>query len=261
MIYVITHKAFNDELLKNTEYTVLHVGLNDNCKPAYIRDDTGDNISEKNPHYCELTGLYWIWKNCNETGSEPVGLVHYRRFFTYPIDDFLYTYFGRTPRILKGLDIKKNLETYDVVLPKPEKIYRTVEEFYKDHHNPDDLITVRNVIGQLFPDYLTTYDKVLHEHYFYFANMIITKKEVLDHYCEWLFTIMTEVEKLIDGSEIKDSYQSRIYGFISERLLQVWVEHNKLRVKTYPVYNTEERKMTVFKKNLNRMKHMIARGK
>ena len=259
MIYVITHKIFDDELLNDDEYAVLHVGLNDNCKPTYIRDDLGDNISGKNPYYCELTGLYWIWKNSTESGKEPVGLVHYRRFFTYPIEEFLYTYTGRMPRILKNLDVKKTLKTYDAIMPTPERIFRTVEEFYKDHHNPNDLVTVRNVIEKLYPDYLKTYDEVLHEHYFYFANMIITKKEILDQYCEWLFNIMTEVEKIIIGSEIKDSYQSRIYGFISERLIQVWIEHNALRVKTYPVFNTEKRRTTIFQKNLNRVKHMIKR--
>jgi hypothetical protein len=72
---------------------------------------------------------------------------------------------------------------------------------------------------------------------------------------------MTEVEKVIVGSQITDSYQARIYGFLSERLIQVWVEHNKLKVKTYPVFNTEKRRMTVFQKNLNRVKHVIARGR
>lgn len=261
MIYVITHKVFEHELINDEGYRILHVGTNDNCKEQYLRDNTGDNISEKNPYYCELTGLYWMWKNSLEKSSDPIGLVHYRRFFTYKTDDIFYTYFGKRPRILTSKDIHKSLESSDVILPVPETIYRTVKEFYGDYHNPEDLVKVRNVLERLYPEYVESFDKVMNEHYFYFGNMIITRKELMDQYCEWLFNIMTEVEKVIVGSQITDSYQARIYGFLSERLIQVWVEHNKLKVKTYPVFNTEKRRMTVFQKNLNRVKHVIARGR
>lgn len=258
MIYVITHKVFGDELIKDGEYKILHVGANNNCKEKYLRDDTGDNISEKNPHYCELTGLYWMWKNSLEQSSDPIGLVHYRRFFTYKKDDILYTYFGKRPRILTSKDIHKSLESYDVILPVPETIYRTVREFYNDHHNPNDLLTVRKVIERICPEYIESFDNVMDEHYFYYGNMIITSKELLNQYCEWLFSIMNEVEKVIIGSQIADAYQSRIYGFLSERLIQVWVEHNKLKIKTFPVFNTERKRMTVFQKNINRIKHAAA---
>ena len=78
-IYVITHKQFKyaDEL--SSGYTPMMVGANFNPNPQnYLTDNTGENISDKNKEYCELTGLYWIWKNSR---SKNVGLAHYRRFF------------------------------------------------------------------------------------------------------------------------------------------------------------------------------------
>ncbi len=261
MIYVITHKVFDESIISDKEYKILHVGKNSNCKDTYLRDDTGDNISDKNPHYCELTGLYWLWKNTNEADLAPLGLVHYRRFFTYPLDDFLYTYFGKKPRILTGIDVRDDLTKYDVILPAPERIYRTVREFYGDYHNIEDLNTVRNIIKKVYPEYVESFDKVMREHFFYFGNMIITNKQTMSKYCEWLFTIMNEVEKVIKGSQITDVYQARIYGFLSERLIQVWVEHNNLKIKTYPVFNTENRRLTIFKKNMNRLKHVITKRK
>ena len=72
---------------------------------------------------------------------------------------------------------------------------------------------------------------------------------------------MSEIEKVIIGSQISDVYQARIYGFLSERLIQVWVEHNRLKVKMYPVFNTENKRMTIFQKNMNRFKHVISKRK
>ena len=261
MVYVITHKIFQDEIINNQGYRVLHVGQNGNCKTYYLRDDTGDNISEKNPHYCELTGLYWMWKNVQEATSDIIGLVHYRRFFTYRVDDIMYTYFGKKPRILTLEEVYKQLDAYDIILPIPEKIFRTVSRFYRDHHNPDVLVIVRRIIEKRYPEYIESFDNVMAEHYFYYGNMFITRKKVLDHYCSWLFSIMEEVEESMIGEEITDSYQARVYGFVAERLLQVWVEHNRLKIKTFPVFNTEIKRMTFVTKNMNRIKHFLSRRK
>ena len=76
MIYIAAHKKFNVPQLDN--YAVLQVGAQGKENLGYLQDNTGDNISYKNPNFCELTGLYWIWKNCDD---EYKGLVHYRRYF------------------------------------------------------------------------------------------------------------------------------------------------------------------------------------
>lgn len=261
MIYVITHKQFNDEIVDKKHYQILHVGTNSNCKPGYLRDDTGNNISYKNSSYCELTGLYWIWKNGKEKPEDLTGLVHYRRYFTTGKEDFLYTYFDRMPTILDYSKIENSLKETDVILPKRVKIIRTVREFYSDLHVGEDLNLTRESIAEVVPEYLDTYDAVMNEHYFFFANMIICRKKVLDEYCEWLFKIMDNLEKKIDLDKYDDKYQTRVFGFISERLLQVWVQHKKLTIKEYPVFNTEEKRITIFEKNYNRFHKLMRKQK
>ena len=76
-IIVATHKKY--QMPTEEIYIPIHVGAEGKEKLEYVPDNTGENISVKNPYYCELTGLYWAWKNLD---AEYIGLVHYRRYFT-----------------------------------------------------------------------------------------------------------------------------------------------------------------------------------
>lgn len=254
MIYIITHKKFTLFFVDEMHYSILHVGSNSNTDKSYFNDNNGDNISEKNPYFCELTGLYWIWKNSIEDEMSITGLVHYRRYFTTRVDDFRYTYFDIMPHVLPYEKIEKGLEYADVILPTPERIYRTVWRSYADVHDETDLILLRETIAEVCPDYLKSYDKVMKMHHYYYANMMICRKKILDAYASWLFPVLFNLESKIDIDKYSDSYQKRVFGFLSERLLQVWVYHNGLKVKEYPVFNTETKRITFFEKNKCRLK-------
>lgn len=254
MIYVITHKQFEEQGLDRDHFSILHVGNNSNCKSDYLRDDLGDNISHKNSNFCELTGLYWIWKNGEEKQNDITGLVHYRRYFTKEAEDLAYTYFNIKPHILGFSEVESDLSKFDIILPKRVKIFRTVDEFYADLHNGEDLDLTRKAIEKACPEYLISFDSVMKKHYFYYGNMMLCKKSMLDDYTSWLFSIMDFLEEMIDLNQYSEVYQARVFGFISERLLQVWVYHNKFKIKEYPVFNTEEKRITIFEKNINRIK-------
>lgn len=255
MIYVITHKKFDADL--DEHYKILHVGLNDNCSPEYLRDDTGINIARKNPNFCELTGLYWIWKNDTSDPNDITGLVHYRRYFTTEKEYFLYTYFNRKPEILTYDPISKAVSENDIILPKRKKAVRTTREVYAFQHLGEDVDLLRDAIATVCPEYLSSFDQAMSSREYYYGNMMICRKKLLDQYSEWMFPVLFELEKHIDLNKYKDNYQKRVYGFLSERMVKVFTDHNNLSVKEYPVFNTEQRDETIFKYNADRLKRLI----
>lgn len=70
-------------------------------------------------------------------------------------------------------------------------------------------------------------------------NMFVMKKTLFDEYCSWMFNILFKLEKRIDISGY-NQYEARVFGFISERLFNVWLEKQQLKVKEVPVVNLEK---------------------
>jgi hypothetical protein len=236
VILVATHKKY--QMPTEDIYLPLHVGREGKEDLGYQGDNTGDNISIKNPNYCELTGLYWAWKNLN---CEYIGLCHYRRYFTNKslIQRFLHRH-NKFELILTGSEIRKLLEENDVILPTKRNYYiETVWSHYKNAHHIKDLEETKKIIEEKYPEYLDSFEKVMSETKLHLYNMFIMKKEDFNRYCKWVFDILFELEKRVDISSY-DNYQKRIYGFISERLFNVWVYSRKLRLKKLPVVNIEE---------------------
>lgn len=229
-ILVATHKKYwmpNDDV-----YLPIHVGREGKADLGYIGDNTGDNISAKNANYCELTGLYWAWKNLD---CDYIGLCHYRRYFSsdsliHEVE--VYKNFNDINNyILKKENYEELLKDIDVILPK--KFYfnkMTIYEHYKLAHNINDLDECYKIVCEFYPDYRYAFKKVMGYNSFYGNNMFVMKKECFNNYMQWLFKILFELEKRVDISEY-DNYQARIYGFLSERLFNVWLEKNKLNIK------------------------------
>ncbi len=233
-LYVATHKSYN-QVQDQDLYIPILVGANKNIgEKNYLRDNQGDNnISDRNFTFCELTGLYWIWKNSKD---DIVGLCHYRR------------YFGKNKRffkqnsILTKNDILKQLNDYDVILPsKGMNEYNgyTAEAFFNKNHDHKVWEMCRQIISENNKDYLDAFNWFSKEKTGYCYNMFIMSREMMDEYCSWLFPILFELDKKIDYSRY-DSYNTRMIGFVAERLINVWVHKKQLTVKEFPVFSTEE---------------------
>ena len=203
-------------------YLPLHVGKVGKPDIGFQGDDTGDNISEKNPNFCELTGLYWAWKNLD---TDYIGLVHYRRHFSVkPKKD-------KFESILTRQQIEKILNTIDLVLPRQRNYYiETIYSHYAHTFDSMHLDKTRLIIGKKYPEYLNSFDKVMKSRGAHMFNMFIMKKELLNEYCTWLFDILFELEKQINISSMT-TFEARLFGRVSERLLDVWLNKNHILYK------------------------------
>ena len=217
---------------KKTENgTVLDLG--------YTKDNTGENISNLNSSFCELTGLYWAWKNLNE---DYIGLVHYRRHFSMKrragFED-----------VLTYEEIKPYLGKIRVFVPKKRKYYiETLYSHYAHTHYASQLDETRKVIAEKYPEYIACYDKVIRQTYGYMFNMMIMEKSLLDNYCSWLFDILFELGKRIDMPELS-AFQGRFYGRISEIIFNVWLTQ---KIQSGQIKDTEVKELPyVHMENVN----------
>ncbi len=242
-VMVATHKKYR--MPEDPLYLPLHVGAEGKVDAdgnpldfGYQKDNTGDNISIKNPKFCELTAFYWAWKNLD---ADFIGLVHYRRYFGY----------GKKQKdpfrsILTDKQLQPMLRKYDVFVPAPQRyIIETLYSHYEHTHYAEHLDVTREVIRELYPTYLSTYDKVIKNRYGYMFNMMIMKRSLFDKYMDWIFNIMNEVENRIDDSQF-EPFEARFYGRISEIIFNVWLQYQidhgvikKSRVKTLPLVYME----------------------
>jgi len=217
-IIVATHKKY--KMPEDSMYLPVHVGRKGKDDLGYQGDNEGENISEKNPYYCELTGLYWAWKNLN---AEYIGLAHYRRNF---IEKKCKNKFEG---IASKEYIDKKLDEADVILPTKRKLYiETIYSHYKHTMYVEPLDEVRNVINEKCPEYVDFFDKKMKSRSGHMFNMCIMKKEIMNEYCEWLFDILFELEKRIDPKQYS-AFHARYLGRISERLLDVWIQKNEIK--------------------------------
>ncbi len=232
-IIVATHKKY--QMPESSLYLPLHVGAKGKESFGFTTDCTNDNISDKNPYYCELTGLYWAWKNLD---ADYIGLCHYRRYFSNA---------KKIPKsenekfkiVLSEEETKKLLEKTDIILPKKRNYYiETIYNHYKHTMYIEPLDITGHIIKEKYPEYYKQFEHLKHTTSLHAFNMFIMKKEYLNQYCEWLFDILGEVEKRVDSSQYSD-FHKRFYGRISERLLDVWIKTNKLNYKEIPVIDMQ----------------------
>ena len=229
-VYIVSHKEFNPPLAIPDNYKTIYVGPNSAYlakKFEGLSDVEGDSIAYLNNKFCELTAMYWIWKNAK---TKYKGIVHYRRFFINSSGD---------KAAISEEQIFNRLQASDFIVPEKYWLLDEAGRHYSSHHSASDLDNARESIGQLYPEYLDTFDNCMRQKYVYPYNMLIAPANRFDSYCEWLFPILFETNSRIDYSG-RDIYQTRAVGFLSERLFAVYLSKHQYKLCETSVLTTEK---------------------
>ncbi|NMN00823.1 glycosyl transferase, family 8 [Bifidobacterium sp. DSM 109958] len=253
-IFVTTHKPVDMPRSRILQPVQVGGGLKDpnsRFRTAF-HDDDGENISVKNPMYCELTTQYWAWKNVD---ADYYGFCHYRRYFDFsateheenPYGEVMDDYIDAAAAKEYGLDdatMTKAIEGWDVITTgikdlrevidnhgTPKKLYAAAPKLHLR-----DLRHVYDILCAMHPDYKEDADAFLDGNTSCFCNMYIMRKELFFAYCEWMFPILEEFERTTDmASYSKEAL--RTPGHLSERLFNIWLMHLK---RTTPELKTKE---------------------
>ena len=248
-IIVCCHKV--DIFKRSNIFMPLHVGKAlskiELCMPG---DNTGDNISIKNDSYCELTGMYWAWKNLK--GSDYIGLCHYRRYFDFnhvgrrifPLSTIKTTQFNEL-----NLDISKEAEKWlekgGCILAKANHQHASLFTHYCEGHYSEDIKVLGDIIRDTLPQkYFQAFiDILIKSNRFSPYNMFVMDWNTFDQYCNWLFNLLGKVENIIDISHYSP-HQKRVFGYLAERLLNLYVHAEQLKVMQIPVLKISDEKET-----------------
>lgn len=249
VILVATHKP--DKVYQDDIYTPIHVGRAVSKykeeMAEFIGDDTGDNISEKNPFYCELTACYWAWKNLKNI--EYVGLCHYRRYFEERIT-------------VKNIDRMLN-SNYDIILPSAIHLPATL--FYKFKGLTDeDRVIFFKVMEEFYPEYYeTAVDYIMNGNKDYAFNMFFCSWKIFSQMMEFVFGFLSCTEKYVKLQPYTNG--RRIFGYFSEYLIPIFCLKHRLRIKEMPIISMLQsekpnylvRKKNVFKRIINSFRAFI----
>ena len=220
-VIVAMHKPY--QASEDPLYYPLHVGATEKESIGYIGDDSGDNISEKNPYYCELTGLYWAMHNLD---FDYIGLCHYRRYFSLK-----HSVKNKLDSVLTLQEASQLLEHSDIILPKKRHYYiESIYEHYKNTMYVEPLDITGDIIREKYPEYYPAFQDLHKRTSAHLFNMFIMKKEIAANYCDWLFSILDELENRTDYTQY-DAFHARYFGRISERLMDVYIQTNHLEYK------------------------------
>ena len=208
-VLVASHKAY--WMPPDPLYVPICVGSKKNGPlPGFVSDAEGDSIASKNPRYCELTALWWGWRNIE---CDALGLAHYRRHFV-----------GAGERgVLTGQEACELLQRVPVVVPKKRRYYiESIASHYAHTHDGAHLEALRDAVSRVSPARMDAFDTCMRSTSAHMFNMLIMRREELDPYCVWLFDVLEDVEKRIDFKGMS-AFQERCVGRLGELLLDVWL--------------------------------------
>lgn len=212
-----------------------------------LQDSRGENIFEKSRVYGELSAYYWVWKNLQNISTDSragllsrqlkpdyVGFCQFYHFFDFTADSKVFApfnliYLDEFTKLFKNYTEENVLEFaqgYDVVVPAKIPLATTLYEEYLKNHKKEDLDLATEVIKELYPDYAAAVNTAMTANFMYPLGNFLMKREIFNDFCEWLFTILGEVEKRIDWNNYGRYRDIVSSSFAAERFLNIWLQYN-----------------------------------
>lgn len=229
-IGVVAHKPY--EMPADSAYLPIWVGRDEGLPIGFYSHNNGDGIAELNETYCELTGLYWVWKNVK---ADFKGLAHYRRILSRRPSKDIH-------QVLNTADYLCAFANADVLLP-PKKTYpfATIASHYCNSKkgyekiHQADLDSFLLALQRVHPSYKGNAQVILNSSKAHLLNIFCMKNELFDDYCTWLFPLMEDFTSL--RSDRID--QRRFVGAISEFAVDIWLSQNRVRIQEFNLYEPE----------------------
>lgn len=273
-ILVCCHKPYS--LPDNPIYLPIHVGKSITSLDLGIQGDNQcnkkscDNISELNPLYCEMTAMYWAWKNIRicYPNIQYIGLCHYRRYFcaeNHTIQN-IFKQFAKTVIMIKRVITGNRLEIYvhekrndidslksdrflksnkklkkiissaDITATYPIRIYNNDVRTFFNVVGRDHISLLEEIVALFFSEYQASLQKVLNGSRLISANMLVIKIEYLDEYCRFIFGVLEKhIEEVTSRNICREPKIERIYGrvpgYLAEILTNTFIEQWKGKLK------------------------------
>ena len=239
-ILVPYHHIAKSLFFKNDVITPIHLGkegaseqLTKTLEQYMIGDNTGENISHLNSHYCELTAMYWAWKNMDKLDNpDYIGFTHYRRLFNFnngknhriirlkylllqPLRFITALNIKKYMLLMNPVDIKRNLSNVDILIVAKLGCKTNVyDALYKNEHSVV-MAKLDEYIKHQMPEYYPAYNEILYQRKFIsYGNIFVMKKELFFEYCEFMF-------KVLSIFNVEQS-SKRLHGALAEALSNVF---------------------------------------
>lgn len=226
IVLVCTHKDFTYQLPDIYKPIVGGASLRKLTNDEdLLKDNVGDNISDKNPYYSELTALYWGYKHLE---YDTLGLVHYRRYFKGKEKAVVN---GKRIKVLSDQQINDYLSRYDLIVPKKRHyVIETLYSHYCRTLKSEPMIALESVLKEKYPEYLDEFYSLKKRRSAHMFNMMVARKEFLSKYLEFLFSILKDIEPKINSSSW-NQYEKRYMGSVAELLLDIYLRKNYVEYK------------------------------
>jgi hypothetical protein len=213
--------------------------------PGVFSDASGaDHISHLNPQFCELTALYWAWKNLR--GVRHIGLYHYRRYLYLgggfiPGQRVPVTDIPASINAMSGPEAGARaldwLQHADAIVPSAFRLGGSITQEYTLHHDAEHWRVFNEVLFELNPQYRRFAGYFAQSNKFTYCNMFIVGWARFEHYCATMFPVLFEVQRRCPVPS--DPYQARYIGFLAERFLMFYLYAEGLRTMETPIVGME----------------------